>query len=149
VSGLTEQVTRRPEFKELISYSTYRFQDVSQGVDSAVTGRVNTLLKRLKHNLGDNFSTGPAIQVLDFPRLLKESCDLNDISEGVADLILPYCLDAPAKSGLASRMKKTPPSMAKKPVTVLFVTLLRTCAGDNECSRLPSPQNIMRTVIRS
>jgi hypothetical protein len=33
VPGLTEQVTRRPEFKQLVSYRTYRLLDVSQGVD--------------------------------------------------------------------------------------------------------------------
>jgi hypothetical protein len=121
VPGLTEQVTRRPEFKQLVSYRTYRLLDISQGVDSTVTGRVNTLLKRLKHHLDYKFSGDPAIQVVDFLHLFKESCDLNDISEGAAALILPYFLDGRAKSGLASRMKKIPPSMPKYPAAVQYL----------------------------
>jgi hypothetical protein len=121
VLGLTEQVTRRPEFKQLVSYRTYRLLDVSQGVDSAVTGRVNTLLKRLKHHLDYKFSDDPAIQVVDFLHLFKGSCDLNDISEGAAALILPYFLDGRAKSGLASRMKKIPPSRPKYPAAVQYM----------------------------
>jgi hypothetical protein len=31
VTGLVEQVTRRPEFKSLVSYRTYRLKDISQG----------------------------------------------------------------------------------------------------------------------
>jgi hypothetical protein len=54
VPGLTEKVTRHPESKQLVSYRTYRLLDVSQGVDSTVIGRVNTLLKRLKHHLDDS-----------------------------------------------------------------------------------------------
>jgi hypothetical protein len=65
---------------------------------------VNTLLKRLKHHLDYKFSGDPAIQVVDFLHLLKESCDLNEISEGAAAPILPYFLDGKAKSGLASRI---------------------------------------------
>jgi hypothetical protein len=40
VTGLVEQVTRRPKFKSLVSYRTDRLKDISQGVDYTVTGRV-------------------------------------------------------------------------------------------------------------
>jgi hypothetical protein len=33
VTGLVEQVTRRPEFKSLVSYRTYQLKEISQGAD--------------------------------------------------------------------------------------------------------------------
>jgi hypothetical protein len=51
VPGLVEQITRRPEFKGLVSYRTYRLADTSQLVDASVTGKINAHLKRLKHYL--------------------------------------------------------------------------------------------------
>jgi hypothetical protein len=121
VTGLVEQITRRPEFKSLVSYRTYRLKDVSQGVDSTVTGRVNTLLKRLKHHVDYKFTGEPAIQVVDFLRIFKEACDLNNISEGAAAIILPYFLEGRAKHGLASRMKTVPTNIPKFPAAVQWL----------------------------
>jgi hypothetical protein len=97
----------------------------SQGIYSTVTGLVNTLLKRLKHHLDYKLSGDPAIHVVDFLCLFKESCDFNDISEDAAALIIPYLLDGRAKSGLASRMKKIPPSMLKYPEYVHIICCSR------------------------
>ena len=115
VPGLTEQVTRRPEFKSLVSYRTYRLRNTDQKVDSSVTGRVNANLKRLKHCLDFKFSGEPAIQVVDFLRTFKEAADLNAIGEGEAAILLSYFLEGRAKSGLSSRMKHIAASMPKYP----------------------------------
>jgi hypothetical protein len=61
VPGLTEKVTRRPEFKALVSYRTYLLRNTDKKVDFSVTGRVNANLKRLKHCLDLKFSGEPAI----------------------------------------------------------------------------------------
>jgi hypothetical protein len=136
-------VTRRPEFEKLVSYRAYRLQDVSQGVDSAVTGRFNTL-KRIKHNLDYNFTGDSAIQVVDFLRLFKEACDLNEISEGAAALILPYFVDGRAKSGLASRMKHLVVNMPKYPDAVQW--LLQSFATEDviasACQRVFSAKQL-------
>jgi hypothetical protein len=72
VPGLTEQVTRRPEFKALVSYRTYRPRNTDQKVDFSVTGCVNANLKRLKNCLDSKFSGEPAIQVVDFLRTFRD-----------------------------------------------------------------------------
>jgi hypothetical protein len=121
VPGLVEQITRRPEFKGLVSYRTYRLADTSQLVDASVTGKINAHLKRLKHYVDYKFSGDPAIQVLDFLRTFKEAADLNGISEGAAAVILPYFMEGRAKSGLASRMKHIPMMMPKFPAAVQWL----------------------------
>ena len=47
VTGLIEQVTRRPEFKNLVSYRTYRLSDTTQKANAAVSGNLNSKLKQL------------------------------------------------------------------------------------------------------
>jgi hypothetical protein len=68
VPGLTEQSTRRPEFKTLVSYRAYRLADTSQKANAVVSGKINAQLKRLHHYVDYKFSGDPAIQVLDFLR---------------------------------------------------------------------------------
>jgi hypothetical protein len=121
VLGLTELVTRRPEFKALVSYRTYWHRKDDQRVDSAVTGRIIADLKRLTHRLDYKVSGDPAIQVVDFLRTFKEAADLNAISEGASAIILPYFLDGRAKSGLSARLRQLPPSMPKYPATVQWL----------------------------
>jgi hypothetical protein len=121
VSGLKEQTTRRPEFKTLVSYRTYRLADTTRVVDSEDTGRVNGHLKKLKHHLNYKLSGDPAIQVLDFLSTFKEAAYLNRISEGMAVLILPYFLEGRAKSGLSSRLKQAAASFPKFPVALQWL----------------------------
>jgi hypothetical protein len=65
VPGLTEQVTRRPEFKTLVSYRAYRLADTSQEANAVVSGKINAHHKRLRHYVDYKFSGDPAIEVLD------------------------------------------------------------------------------------
>ena len=121
VPGLTEQVTRRPEFKSLVSYRAYRLADTSQKGGAAVSGKINSQLKRLRHYVDYKFSGEPAIQVLDFLKSFKEAADLNEVSEAAAAVLLPYFLDGRAKAGLSSRMKHLPSSMANYPAAVQWL----------------------------
>jgi hypothetical protein len=62
VPGLTEQVTRRPELKTLVSYRSYRLAETSQKANAVVSGKINAQLKRLRHYVDYKFSGDPAIQ---------------------------------------------------------------------------------------
>jgi hypothetical protein len=121
VPGLVEQTTRRPEFKALVSYRTYRLIDTTQSLDAVVTGKINGYLKKLKHHIDSKFSGDPAIQVVDFLRTFKEACDLNAIGEAAAVLILPYFLEGRAKAGLTSRLKHVTAPMPKFPAAVQWL----------------------------
>ena len=121
VTGLIEQVTRRPEFKNLVSYRTYRLSDTTQKANAAVSGKLSSQLKQLRHYVDYKFTGDPAIQVIDFLRSFKEAADLNRVSEAAAAVLLPYFLDSRAKSGLYSRMKHITASMPKFPAAVQWL----------------------------
>jgi hypothetical protein len=121
VPGLKEEGARRPEFKSLVSYRSYRLGDTDQRVNASITGKVNAHLKRLKHYLDYKHSGYPAIQVLDFLRTFKEAVDLNGISEGVAFIILPYFLEGRAKSGLSTRLKQVASPVPRYPAAVQWL----------------------------
>jgi hypothetical protein len=109
VPGLTELTTCRPEFKKLLSYRTYRLADLTQKVDGAAHNRLSSLLRQLKYHLEEKFSGDPAIKVLDFLKSFREAADINDVSEGLAAILLPYFLEGKAKAGLDTRVKRSRP----------------------------------------
>ena len=121
VPGLTEQATRRPEFKNLVSYRAYRLADMSQTAGTVMSGKIYSHLKRLRHYVDYKFTGDPAIQMLDFLKSFKEAADINEVSEAAAAVSLPYFLDGRAKSGLSSRMKQIPASMPKFPAAVQWL----------------------------
>jgi hypothetical protein len=121
VPRLTEQVTRRPEFKTFVSYRSYRLADTSQNANAVVSGKINVQLKRLRHYADYKFSGDPAIQVLDFMRSFQEAADLNEVSEAAAAVLLPYFLEDRAKYGLSSCMNHIPACMPKFPAAVLWL----------------------------
>jgi hypothetical protein len=103
VPGFTELTTRRPEFKEIMSYRDYLLADLIQKVDGAAHNRLSSLLRRLKYHMEKKFSGDPAIKVLDFLMSFREAADINDVSEGLAAILLPYFLEGKAKAGLDTR----------------------------------------------
>jgi hypothetical protein len=121
VAGLVELSTRRPEFRPLVNYRTYRLKDRSQRVDDSVTHRVNTYIKMLRHHVTEPFSGDPAIQVFDFLSALRDACDVNRISEGAASLLLPHFLTGKAKAGVVGRWKQVSSAMPKYPVAVQYL----------------------------
>jgi hypothetical protein len=81
---------------------------------------------------------------VDFLRIFKETCDLNDIREGAAAIILPYFLEVRAKHGLASRMKTVPTNIPKFPAAVqwLLQSFATECVIAEVCQRVFSAKQI-------
>jgi hypothetical protein len=128
VPGLTELTTRRPEFRDLLSYRHYRLANTTQRADAAISGKLNSQLKRMKYHIDTKFSGDPAIQVLDFLKTFRDAADMNELSEAAAAVLLPYFLEGKAKTGLATRMKRIPAAMPKYPAAVQW--LLQSFASE-------------------
>jgi hypothetical protein len=128
VTELTELTTRRPEFKELLSYRAYRLADLTQKVDGAAHNRLSSLLRRIKYHLEEKFSDDPAIKVLDFLKSFREAADINDVSEGLAAILLPYLLEWKAKEGLDTRLKRLDAKVPRYPAAVQW--LLQSFASE-------------------
>jgi hypothetical protein len=82
VEGLVELTTRRPEFRPLVNYRSYRLATRSQTVDDHVTSKVNSYLKMMRHHVSEPFTGEPAIRVFDFLSAMRDAFNVNRISEG-------------------------------------------------------------------
>ena len=107
VRGLVELQTRLPEYQGLVSYRSYRLKDTEAVIDENDTGKVNGILKRIKHHFSYSFGGEIPLKVLDFLSTVKEAMDLNHVSEGVAAIILPYLLTGEAKDAVIAMWKGT------------------------------------------
>ena len=121
VAGLVELTTRRPEFRPLVSYRSYRLAIRTQAVDDRVTSKVNSYLKMMRHHVTEPFTGEHAIRIFDFLTAMRDAFDVNRISEGAAYLLLPHFLAGKAKHGVLSRWKQVAPAMPKYPVAVQFL----------------------------
>jgi hypothetical protein len=121
VEGLVELTTRRPEFRPLVNYRSYRLANRSQTVDDHVTSKVNSYLKMMRHHVSEPFAGEPAIRVFDFLSAMRDAFNVNRISEGAAYLLLPHFLLGKAKHGVISRWKQVPSAMPRYPVAVQFL----------------------------
>jgi hypothetical protein len=99
-------------------------------IDKNDTGRVNGILKRLKHHFSYSFGGEVPLKVLDFLSTVKEAMDLNHVSEGVASFVLPYLLAGEAKDGLIAMWKSFSLKVPKYPAAVAW--LLESYATDAE-----------------
>jgi hypothetical protein len=99
VAGLVELNTRRPEFRPLVSYRSYRLAIRAQTVDDRVTSKVNSYLKMMRHHVTEQEHTGEhAIRIFDFQTAIPDAFDVNRISEGASYLLLPHFLAGKACS---------------------------------------------------
>jgi hypothetical protein len=64
-------------------------KDTEAVIDEKYKGRVNGILKRVKHHFSYSFGGEVPLKVLDFLSTFKEAMDLNHVSEGVAAVVLP------------------------------------------------------------
>jgi hypothetical protein len=96
VPGLTELTTRRPEFRELLSYRHNRLANTTQRADAAISGKLNLQPKRMKYHIDTKFSGDLAIHVLDFVKTFREAADMNELSEAAGAAFLPYFLEGKA-----------------------------------------------------
>jgi hypothetical protein len=118
IPGLIEIQARRPEFRPLLNYRTYRLRNSRQVVTEKDTLRVNSLLKRMRHHMEYRYSGMPALKVIDFLSTFKEAMDVMRVSEGLAALLLPHALDGDARSGVQSLWKQGIGKTPKYPTAV-------------------------------
>jgi hypothetical protein len=121
VEGLVELTTRRPEFRPLVNYRSYRLANRSQTVDDHVTSKVNSYLKTMRHHVSEPFTGEPAIRVFVFLSAMRDAFNVSRISEGAAYLLLPHFLLGKAKHGVISRWKQVPSAMPRYPVAMQFL----------------------------
>jgi hypothetical protein len=133
VPGLTEIIPSRSDYKHLVSYRTYRLEDISQRFDPSVTAKLSSYAKRLKHSIEDKFSGDEPIEVLQFLRTFKEAADHNRVGEGAAARLVPYFLKGMAKEGYRAQMDEAPSGMPKYPFMVQW--LLETYALDDDLAK--------------
>jgi hypothetical protein len=99
VAGLVELTTRRPEFRPLVSYRSYRLAIRTQTVYDQVTSKVNSYLKMMRHHVTEKFTGEHEIRIFDFLTVIRDAFDVNRISEGAAYLLLPHFLSGKVKHG--------------------------------------------------
>jgi hypothetical protein len=121
VCGLVELQTRLSEYKGLVSYQAYRLKDTEAVIDENDTGRVNGVLKMVKHHFSYSFGGEVPLKVLDFLFTVKEAMDLNHVSEGVAAVVLPYLLAGEAKDWVIAMWKSSSVKVPKYPAVVAWL----------------------------
>ena len=131
--GLKELVPARSDFRALVSYRTYRLENPSQRFDGAVTRRLASYVKGLRHSLEDKFTGVEPIEILHFLRTFKEAADHLDVSEGAASRLLPYFLDGVAREGYKAHLDEVPVGVDVYPYMVQY--LLETYARDDALSQ--------------
>jgi hypothetical protein len=118
MEGIVELTTRRPEFRPLVSYRSYRLANRSQTVNDHVISKVNSCLKMVRHHVSEPFTGEPAIRVFHFQSPMRDAFNVNRIYEGAAYLLLPHFLFGKAKHGVISRWKQAPSEITRYPVAV-------------------------------
>jgi hypothetical protein len=135
VPGLEEIIPSRSDYKDLVSYRTYRLANRSNRYNAAVTGKMSTYLKRVKHAISpdDRFSGDEPIEVLAFLRTFKEAADHNELSEAAAARLIPYFLTGAAKEGYRAHLDEAPLVFPTYPYMIQY--LLETHALDDELAQ--------------
>ena len=121
VPGLVTIKARRPEFRPLLNYRTYRLNDMRVDVTETDTLRVNSLLKRMRHHLEYRYTGTPQLKVLNFLATFKEAMDVNRVCEGLAALLLPHALDGDARSGVQAFWKQNGGKVPKYAAAVNYL----------------------------
>jgi hypothetical protein len=101
---------------------------LTQKAYGAAHNRLRSLLRRLQFHLEEKFTGDPAIKLLDFLNSLREAADVNDVSEGLAGIILPYFLEGKAKAGLDMKVKRLVAKVPRYPAAVKW--LLQSVASE-------------------
>jgi hypothetical protein len=81
---------------------------------------VNGILKRVKHKFSYSFGGEIPLKILDFLSTVKKAMDLNQVSNGVAEIILPYLLTGEAKDVVIAMWKGTSLKVPKYPAAVAW-----------------------------
>jgi hypothetical protein len=120
VPGLEAIIPSRSDRKKLVSYRTYRLANRSNRYNAAVTGKMSSYLKRVKHAISpdDRFNGDEPIERLAFLRTFKEAADHNELSEAAATRLIPYFLTGAAKEGYRAHLDEAPPSFPTYPYMI-------------------------------
>lgn len=119
--GLQEIIPSRAGYRKLVSYRSYRLENMSQRYDGTISKRLSALMKGLRHTVEEKFTGEDPIEVLPFLRSFKEGADHMDISEGAAARLFPYFLDGMAREEYKSHMGRAPPDVELYPYMVQFL----------------------------
>jgi hypothetical protein len=111
-----------------VSYRSYRLKDTEAVIDENETGKVNGILKTVKHVFSSCFGGEIPLKVLDFLSTVKEAMDLNHVSGGVAKIIFPYLLTEESKDGVLAMWKGASLKVPNYPAAVAW--LLESYATD-------------------
>jgi hypothetical protein len=138
VPGLEEIIPSRSDYKHLVSYRTYQLANRSNRYNSAVTGKMSTYLKRVKHAISpdDRFNGDEPIEILNFLRTFKEAAYHNEISEAAAARLIPYFLTGAAKEGYRAHLDEATPVFPIYPYMIQY--LLESYALDDELAQATS-----------
>jgi hypothetical protein len=135
VPGLEEIIPSRSDNKKLVSYRTYRLANRSNRYNAAVTGKMSTYLKRVKHAISpdDRFNGDEPIEILAFLRTFKEAADHNELIEAAAARVIPYFVTGAAKEGYRAHLDEASSVFPTYPYMIQY--LLETYALDDELSQ--------------
>jgi hypothetical protein len=135
VPGLEEIIPSRSDYKNLVSYRTYRLANRSNRYNAAVTGEMSIYLIRVKHAIApdDRFSGDEQIEILAFLRTFKEAADHIELSEAAASRLINYFLTGAAKEGYRAHLDEAPLVFPTYPYMVQY--LLETYALDDELAQ--------------
>ena len=88
-----------------MDYRTYRLQDTAQTRTGYETGRLRDHVKRFELTFKDRlFSGADPVAILSFLASVVDECDILELSEAQAYLLIPYLLSGSAKTDyLAAR----------------------------------------------
>jgi hypothetical protein len=119
----------------LLSYRTYRLANRSNRYNAAVTGKISTYLKRVKHAISpdDRFSGDEPIVIIAFLRTFKEAADHNELSEAAAARLILYFLTGSAKEGYRAHLDEAPRVFRTYPYMIQY--LLETYVVDDELAQ--------------
>ena len=142
--GLQEIIPSRSGYRKLVSYRSYRLDNLSQRYDGTISKRLSALMKGLRHTVEEKFTGEDPIEILSFLRSFKEGADHMDISEGAAARLLPYFLDGIAREEYRSHMGRAPPEVDIYPYMIQFLlsrfavdeVLVEAYLGVTQCKAL-------------
>jgi hypothetical protein len=83
------------DYKDLVSYRTYRLANRSNRCNAAVTDEISTYLIRVKHAISPDYrsSGDEPIEKIAILRTFKEAADHNELSDAAAARLIPYFLE--------------------------------------------------------
>jgi hypothetical protein len=134
VPGLTEIIPSRSDYKHLVSYRTYRLEDISQRFDPSVTKKLSSYAKRLKHSIEESSVEMSRSRSYSFSEPSKRQ-QITIVWEKALprDWCPIFSSGWPKRPGYRAQMDEAPSGMPKYPFVIHWI--LETYALDDELSK--------------